>query len=270
MDMPPPSPSLSLLSSSAPAVLLHSGGMSSRQWRLLHDTLAVDRVVVTPDFIGCGADAAFVDDPAFDFKDDVDRIAHVVTNLGEPVHLVGHSYGGLVALCVARRLPMLVRSLCVYEPVALGVLHDANDVEGLGDLEHFTREPIFSDEARGGGADWLQAFVDYWNGAGSWQALSSSSREEFMRVGRKAFREAQSLGRDRTTAAGWSVIEAPTLVLTGKQTPVAARRVCELIAAALPAAQLVRIEGAGHMGPLTHADVVNAAIAAQIAASSTR
>lgn len=35
----------------------------------------------------------------------------------------------------------------------------------------------------------------------------------------------------------------------------------------LPAARLAIVEGAGHMGPLTHADIVNATIAQHIAQS---
>ena len=45
---------------------------------------------------------------------------------GGRVHLVGHSYGGAIALHVARDRPDLVASVAVYEPVVLRALFDYN------------------------------------------------------------------------------------------------------------------------------------------------
>ena len=41
--------------------------------------------------------------------------------LGPGAHLVGHSYGGVIALLAAARRPELVRSLTVIEPPAFGI-----------------------------------------------------------------------------------------------------------------------------------------------------
>jgi len=231
---------------------LHSGGMSSRQWRGLRDALAPTHRVVLPDFLGCGQNPPWPAGEPFAIGLDVDGVARVIDGLGAPVHLVGHSYGGLVALLVAQRDPGRIRSLAVYDPVAFGVLHDPEDAEGLADLARAARDPVFTDDARGGSDAWMQAFVDYWNGAGAWRALPEASRAQFLRVGRKVYLEVTSLTEDRTPARAYAAIEAPVLLLHGERSPVAARRVGAVLAAALPRAELVVIEGAGHMGPLTH------------------
>lgn len=59
-------------------------------------------------------------------------------------HLVGHSYGGLIALLAAARRPHFVRSLVVIEPPAFGV---ARGVPAVDDLtarmeEHWARGPL--------------------------------------------------------------------------------------------------------------------------------
>jgi pimeloyl-ACP methyl ester carboxylesterase len=77
----------------------------------------------------------------------------------------------------------------------------------------------------------------------------------------------RSLLADRTGAGEYTVVKAPTLLLGGERSPVAARRVVELLAAALPSATQQVIEGAGHMGPITHADAVNRLIVDHIARS---
>src|SRR6185295_19515108 len=117
---------------------------------------------------------------------------------GEPAHLVGHSYGGLIALRVALDHPRLVRSIALYEPVAFGVLHDLRDAEGLANLATNDRTGDFLDDATGGSEKWLDQFIEYWNGPGAWAALPETSRQAFRAVGRKVFQEVRSLLLDRT------------------------------------------------------------------------
>lgn len=248
-----------------PVVLLHSGGMSSRQWRALSERLAASHRVLAPDFLGSGANPPWPDEAPFDFGLDVAAVARVLAGLDAPAHLVGHSYGGLVALTLARTRPGLVRSLAVYDPVAFGVLREPADPAGLADLARAGSQPVFTDEAAGGGEAWMEAFVDYWNGQGAWRSLPASSREQFLRVGRKVFREVMSLLADRTAASAYAGVMAPALLLAGERSPVAARRVTEVLLGALPHARREVVTGAGHMGPLTHATAVDALVARHIA-----
>lgn len=250
-----------------PVVLLHSGGMSSRQWRSLAERLAPTHRVLAPDFLGSGKNPPWPDEVPFHFDLDVAAVARVLGGLDGPAHVVGHSYGGLVALTLARRHTDRVRSLAVYDPVAFGVLRDPPDAVGLADLARAESNPVFTDEATGGSEPWMEAFVDYWNGPGAWRALPASSREQFLRVGRKVFREVSSLMGDATGPAAYAQLDVPALVLGGERSPAAARRVTELLAAALPRARREVVAGAGHMGPLTHAAVVDALIAEHVDAA---
>lgn len=245
--------------------------MSSRQWRALATALASTHEVLTPDFLGSGARPPWPDARPFHFSSDVDEIEALVRE-GGPVDLVGHSYGGLIALQVARRVPQQVRTLSLYDPVAFGVLHgdDVLDGEladvaaqGRRDLDRAAKSDVFYDDARGGSDAWFEVFVDYWNGAGAWDALPAPAREAFLRVGRKVYGEVTTLSRDRTPASAYT-FEAPTLILRGERTPAAARAVARILAHVLPNADLVDAHDAGHMGPITHAAEVNALVLAHI------
>jgi pimeloyl-ACP methyl ester carboxylesterase len=243
-----------------PAVLLHSGGMSGRQWRKLGDALAPTHRVYTPDFLGSGENPPWPPDAPFHFHQDVEALGEVLAGIEGPVHLAGHSYGGLIALELARKAPAKVRSLAVYDPVAFGVLHGTQDREGLDDLSRASSNPLFSHPEQGGSESWFEAFVDYWNGPGSWSALKPAAREAFLRVGRKVYLEVSTLMEDRTPLPAYAAITAPSLLLHGEHTPASARRVVALLGTTIPRATVRPIPAAGHMGPITHAEAVNAAI----------
>ena len=240
------------------ALLIHSGGLTSRQWRKLAQQLAPTHDVLAPDLIGYG-DPPWPPGKPFHFALDVERLAGM---LDRPAAVVGHSYGGLLALQLALAHPGLVRALALYEPVAFGVLGpedaDARDALAL---------PAYHADAAGVDEAWLTAFVDWWNGPGAWSALAEPNRAGFRAVAWKVYQEVASLIADTTDRARYGAITVPTLVLGGAATPLTERRTLERLAEALPRARLELFPGMGHMGPITHADVVNTAIAAHLARS---
>ena len=69
--------------------------------------------LVMPDRPGHGQTAR---DGREDFERDAELLAPLLTD--QPAHLVGHSYGGIVALYMAARQPGSVRSLVLIEPPA--------------------------------------------------------------------------------------------------------------------------------------------------------
>jgi pimeloyl-ACP methyl ester carboxylesterase len=244
--------------------------MSGRQWRRLAELLSSSYQVVIPDFLGSGTNPPWPGDARFDFRLDVAAVGELLDSLRPPAHLVGHSYGGLVALTLARERAAAVQSLSVYDPVAFGVLYASHDDIGIADLERPAADPVFLDDERGGIEPWFEVFVDYWNGPGTWRALPETARASFLRVGRKVYLEARSLLADRTAPAAYGRITAPTLLLGGERSPFAARRVIVHLAGAIPGAHTRVVAGAGHMGPISHAEEVNALIAQHLAAADTQ
>lgn len=240
------------------ALLIHSGGFTSRQWRRLAQRLAPTHEVLAPDLIGYGAEPWPPGEP-FHFQQDVERLAGMLDRAAD---VVGHSYGGLLGLQLALARPERVRSLALYEPVAFGVLGPA-DAEARAQLAL----PAYHADAAGVDERWLEAFVDWWNGAGTWAALPEPTRAGFRAVAWKVSQEVASLSADTTDRARYGTITAPTLLLGGGRTPLTERRTLERLAEALPHVQLEVFPDMGHMGPITHADAVGAAIAAHVTRS---
>ena len=236
-------------------LLIHSGGFSSRQWRKLSEALAPDYRVLAPDLLGYGESEPWPEGQPFHFRQDLAFLETVIKS--EPVHLVGHSYGGFLALQLAIARPELVRSIAVYDPVAFGILDPVEDADAREGLSHVRHEF----EPR---ETWLEGFVDWWSGAGSWTRLPEGTRATFRAMGWKVFQEVMSLAADRTNRATYATISAPALLMGGGTSPLTERRTVEKLGAALPNATVHFLPGVGHMGPVSHAPLVNAAIVAHL------
>jgi pimeloyl-ACP methyl ester carboxylesterase len=243
-------------------ILVHSGGFTSRQWRKLSELLAPDYRVLVPDLLGYGAAGPWPDREPFHYRQDLAFLESLIGEESDPVHVVGHSYGGFLALQLALARPELVRSIAVYDPVAFGILDEVEDAEALRALEGVRRQ--WEPDASGADEAWLTAFVDWWNGAGAWTRLPEETRAAFRALGWKVFQEVMSLTADRTDRATYATITAPTLVMGGADSPPTERRVVEKLGAALPHATVQFFAGSGHMGPISRAALVNAAIAAHL------
>lgn len=235
-------------------LLLHSGGFTSRQWRKLADALSPRFCVLAPDLLGYGGEP-WPDGKPFHFREDV---AYLESLLDAPAHLVGHSYGGFLALQLALKRPDLVRSIAAYEPVAFGILDEVEDADERAQLS-LVRQ-VWQPDATGADDAWLRDFVDWWNGSGSWARLPEETRAAMRGVGWKVFQEVISLAADRTDRATYATISVPALILGGENSPRAERRVVEHLGAALPHAIARFFPSVGHMGPISHAALVNGAI----------
>jgi pimeloyl-ACP methyl ester carboxylesterase len=248
-----------------PVLMIHSGGFTSRQWRRLGDLLTPRYRVLAPDLLGYGESGPWPDGEPFHFSQDLLFLESLLDERKEAAHVVGHSYGGFLALQLALRRPELVRSLAVYDPVAFGILDEPADASVRSSLDRV--KPVWEPDASGADEQWLREFVDWWNGEGAWSRLTEETRGAFRTMGWKVFHEVMSLLADRTDRATYAKITVPTLVLGGALSPATERRVVEKLGHALPHATVRFFPGVGHMGPISHASLVNEAIAMHVDAA---
>ena len=217
-----------------PVLLLHSSGLGSGQWARLRSTLPHS---AAPDATGYGG-LPWSGLPDFQWTDDLAVAERALEDLGD-AHVIGHSYGGFLALQLARRRPL--RSVVVWEPVAFPLLGQRVVDEQAAFLD------------RGPGLEaWLAGFLGFWNGEGAWDRMSARRRAPFLDHGEKIYAEVLRLAQDRTPLALWAQNPSPTLVLSGEATRPEATQVCAMIADALPRGRHEVVPGAGHMGPITH------------------
>lgn len=239
--------------SGTPVVLLHASFSDGRQWRSLTGYLEGRHRVVAVDLPGYGGSTATE-------CDSLDAIAERLQPLvvGDvPVHIVGHSFGGAVALKMACRLPGHVRSLTLIEPPAIAALAPSARQDQAS--RAFDRAFLRSRIALAEGDAWeaTRHAIDFWNGDGAWKRTSFRLRQVLASQVGQAHRDYAALATDRTNEQDLAGVVCPVLSLRGTRSPAITARVRDEVVAALPFARHEEIEDAGHMLPLTDPHVVD-------------
>lgn len=252
--------------SGPPVVCLHSSASSSGQWRALTERLAASRRVIAADLYGYGQSPAWPHDRPLTIADEIRLLAPVWQEAGDRFDLVGHSYGAAIALIVALAHPERIRSLTLYEPVLIAAIMQDDPTQPAGREITGIRDTTSAAVERGDVAGAGELFVDYWMGAGSWAATPDKRRQLIASTMPKVRAEWHAIFTEPTPIAAFARLAIPTRYLVGGTSPSAPRRVAELLSAVLPAVRVIEMPGMGHMGPVTHADPVNAEIQASLEA----
>lgn len=242
-------------------VCLHASGGSGAQWNALALRIGPRYRVLAPDLHGHGQAPHFDGPQQAIVAADTLRVARLAADAGGPVHLVGHSYGGAVALRVALYHPEVVASVAVYEPVALQLLAGLMRGDRCAAEVSEVARAIARDLNGGAMERAARRFVDFWSGDGAWSRLPPDRRAAFARRMPVIRAHFASLMSDGLALRDYGRIEAPLLYLTGRKTRAATRRIGELLRRALPHVHAIAFDGVDHLGPITHAALVAGAIA---------
>ncbi len=242
-----------------PVVLVHSSASSNRQWRTLVQRLAPHYRVIAPNL--CGYDGAPSNTQQLSFDDDCRRVRNVLGMASGPVHLAGHSYGGLLAIKTAIDDPARIRSLTLIEPVCFHLLQEAGDDAALTEIAA-VRDDQKTNANRGDIVASAKGFIDYWMGPEAWPAMPDDRKTAVAATMQKVAAEWPGAFTATTCLAQYRALPWPTLLVRAADTTLAASRTVVLIHGQMETAELIEIERGGHMSPVTNPEPVNAAIAA--------
>jgi len=249
-----------------PVVLLHSSVAGNRQWRKLMTLLSARHRVIAPNLHGYGATSRVDADGPHTLA----AAAQVVLQLCDglalegPLSVVGHSWGGAVALWTARTLGPRVAQLALYEPMLPGLL------AGHGCAEATDTAAMHADVARlsvaGEWAALAQRFTDYFNGDGAWAASPSERRQAIVGLLPPNPPEWDA-AMVPVRADLFAAISARTLLMCGGATRPALRAIAAVLQQQFPQWAFDTVPDCGHMAPLTHADIINARLCRFLAAA---
>lgn len=244
----------------APQVLLlHSGGASHRQWKQLVGQMGSRWRVLAPDMIGYGATPMPAHAPTL--ADEIGLLSALLNTLDGPMHVVGHSYGGAMALELARARPERIASLSLYEPVTFALLRDSDRQEAWREIAGLAKRHIALVE-QGDAESAAHAFIDYWIGKkGALRAMPMPQQQYVIGTMAKLTAEWTMMFNTDPGPHDYHALTMPVLLLCGSETTLAARGVAAELRQRLPVPpRFQELPGLGHMAPLMQPDVVNAVL----------
>ena len=232
-------------------VLIHAVGHDLTYWDRQIEALSASYNVVAFDLPGHGRSAVSSADWSFPYAADI--VANLIGKLNtSPVHLVGISFGGMIAQVTALMQPEIIRSLTLIGTA-----------------------PSFPEEVRKG----MRARADEVRAKGMAAVVESSLQRWFTQETRKRRPDITDrltktlLGDDAPThAAIWdlisgldvedrlSEISCPTLVLVGEEDPSTPPAVASRLAGAIKGSSLIIVPGASHIVTVEAPSAVNAAL----------
>ena len=94
----------------ATIIALHCSGSTGRQWQPLQTALGDRFNVIAPDLLDSGVALRWSGERTFRVADEARAVIDLIDATEGPIHLVGHSYGGGVALRIAVQRPQRIVS----------------------------------------------------------------------------------------------------------------------------------------------------------------
>jgi pimeloyl-ACP methyl ester carboxylesterase len=225
------------------------------------DRLAPRFHILAADTYGAGKSPPWPQERKVSLRDEVELLEPVFARAGERFSLVGHSYGGGIALVGAMVHRQRLRAMALYEPTLFAVVEQEspspNDVDGI---RHTVAASVAALEA-GDPAGAARCFIDFWMGEGSFDRMPERVRAQTAESVRNIQGWKDALFDEPTRLQAYAGLDAPVLLMVGSKSPLSSRAVAQRLARVMPRVELVELEGLGHMGPITHPETVNERIA---------
>jgi pimeloyl-ACP methyl ester carboxylesterase len=247
-------------------VALHCSLGSGRQWAKLGAEFGPGTQLIAPDLIGYGRHTCLLDLPTT-LAQEVHALREALDQATGPIHLVGHSYGGAIAFKIAsdRAYEHRIRSLTLIEPALPTLLLESAPDRRLHDQFAELARDVSRDLWNGSMLEAIDKFSEFWAGSGPREELSPTARIRMIEhAERLAFDFMAALAEENVTMAAAS-LRVPTLLFSGGHSPNLTQRIVRRMAAIMEGVEVRHLPEAGHMLAMTHAAVINPAIAAHIA-----
>jgi pimeloyl-ACP methyl ester carboxylesterase len=246
-----------------PTLVLVPGSCSTgAAWRPVISALGAGFRCVTTSLPGYGKTAERRTREDASILHVVEVVEAVIAHAGGPVHLVGHSFGGLVGLVVALRRKSPLASLTIVEAPAVEFLRDRGETDHYQTFRQMTQGYFAA--LKGGNKEAIAEMIDFYGGAGTFASWPPRVRAYAVETTPGNVLDWASAYGYPLQASDVATVSLPALVMTGTNSHAAARRANELLAGTLLASKYKLLEGAAHFMIVTHASEVGSLIAEHV------
>jgi pimeloyl-ACP methyl ester carboxylesterase len=253
-------------SGQGPTIVLVPGSCSTgAAWRPVISQWQNRFRCVTTSLLGYGGTAERRTPVDSDIGHEAEILELVIRRAACPVHLVGHSFGGLSALAVALRNRVPLLSLAILEAPAPEILRQMEEYSQYRSFREMT--DIYFSMFQAGDRNAIQQMIDFYGGAGTFAGWPQRVRDYAIETTATNILDWASGYGFRLTRPSLTKIDIPTLLLWGESSHPAVQRTNQLLAQCTRASA-VTIGGAAHFMISTHPEEVARTLEQHVSAAA--
>jgi pimeloyl-ACP methyl ester carboxylesterase len=234
-----------------PTIVLVPGSCATdAAWKPIVSRLGTDFRCVTTSLAGYGGTAERRTAQNTDISIEAEIVEAVILRASGPVHLVGHSFGGLVSLAVGLRHKVDLLSLTIIEAPAVEMLRLKREHHHYWAFRELTDAYITA--FRAGDEKAVRRMIDFYGGPGTFAALPPRVRDHAIRTTAVNVLDWATAYGYRPGFGALAELDVPTMVVWGEESHPAVRRANEILCWSLMKASAVMVPCAAHFMTASH------------------
>ncbi|SGY88403.1 Alpha/beta superfamily hydrolase [Moritella viscosa] len=238
--------------SGSPIVFIHGSYATTSTWKKIVQQLANTHHCISIKLPGHSGMPDPDDFSAPNINTELHIIESVVTKLtNQPIHLIGHSFGGVVALALALKGSIEIQELTLFEPVSTWVLESVEDRGMMARVNEFVqdyRQGISNNEPYVCGK-----VIDFWAGKGAFNLLPDFIKDAMVPLTANNNRHwtlSMNIHLNRKTL---NALTIPTRLVCGSVSNPVAQAIVNHLSNELANSKKYMIQGASHFLVTSHA-----------------
>ena len=237
-------------------LLLHSTAAGNKQWRKLIEILSSNYHVIAPNLYGYGATSAWSKPHPQKLADHVSLLERVFVD--EPkINIIGHSFGGSVAMMAAKIHKPKINKLILIEPNPFYLLSNNQESDGYKEAVALC-DVIKRNGDKGTWSIAAKYFADYWNGNGNWESMDRERQDKLISALKPNYYEWDCVMKETVSIEEWThSLPTNTTILMSEDTVQSIKDINILFQSKIPGWSYMNYGDGGHMAPLTHAHIIN-------------
>lgn len=236
--------------SGSPIVFIHGSFALTSTWKKMVEQLAVNHHCISIKLPGHGMpDPNDFSEPTIETElSIIEQVIHRVSN--EPIHLVGHSYGGVVALAQALKGNLALSQMTLFEPVAVWLLAVMKDMEMSERVELFLKKYRHDVSRKTPYA--CSQVIDFWGGEGAFEPLPDFIKDGMQALVKNNVRHWDISSTINSQLSGLQKCMVPTRIVCGDQSNPVAHAISDHLNREIPNSKKYVIEDASHFLVTSH------------------
>jgi pimeloyl-ACP methyl ester carboxylesterase len=179
-------------------------------------------------------------------------VESVASQIGSPVHLVGHSFGGTIAFASALSGAFEVASITTFEANPFRILRENGQTQMFEATQRVATE--FEAAYNAGEPDAARRIIDFWGGEQSFRLMPGAVQDYCRSTTYANVLDWRTAFNFEATMADYAQLKMPVLLVRGGLANPVMVEITDALRVCLPNAQTAVVSGASHFLNTSHAE----------------